>query len=141
MIRSASINAYDMVRDNARDIQKKYFRSSPHNPTATVVTDPNIMLAWEAKKEVELLRETMEAMFLNFGDTLQEALQNRQQSPSETKPSEEMDDRARTEHTIVLGAASEEMDSARNTIILGDGKMENDRSEEKSARSKEVSAL
>lgn len=46
-------------------------------------------MAWEAKKEVELLRETMESMFLMFGDKLQEALQSNARS-YEAQPTSEV---------------------------------------------------
>lgn len=77
---------------NAKSFHNKYFSSSPPDDPTTTTTSMNshLLVAWEAKKEVELLRETVESMFCDFGDTLQEVLKERQ--PSDDEMSEQTEE-------------------------------------------------
>ena len=88
------MSTYDAMLLNARSFQNRYFcKSSPNRrATATSVIDPNLQMAWEAKKEVKLLRETMESMFQNFGETLQEVLQNERSTSSDERSAQATDE-------------------------------------------------
>ena len=80
---------YSTVRSNARNFHRRNFYRPPPIPTATLVADPNLRVAWEAKREVEMLRESMESMFQDFGDMLQSALQKDSESTDYTMPGKE----------------------------------------------------
>ena len=87
---------FQILKLNAENLHRKYLlQSMTPVPTTTSETnkidDTSIRAAWEAKKEVELLRETMESMFLSFGDQLQKALQNNPSAQSNEARSESND--------------------------------------------------
>lgn len=85
-IRSTSLAVYDRINSNARSLHRKFASDSGSRPKRTPFVDDEISLAWEAKKEVELLRETMESMFQMFGETLQDALKGSGKPNDESYP-------------------------------------------------------
>ena len=89
VLRDKYVDVYSTVRFNARNFHRRYFYRPPPIPTATLVTDPNLRVALEAKREVEMLRESMESMFQDFGDMLQSALQKDSNSTNYTTPGKE----------------------------------------------------
>lgn len=101
---------------NAKSFHNKYFSSSPPDDPTTTTTSMNshLLVAWEAKKEVELLRETVESMFRDFGDTLQEVLNERQ--PSDDEMSEQTEENL--ESSKFCGMRSAALNNLRMTNQL-----------------------